>query len=698
MYQLNNGYDNARTNTIKTVVFAVQELIMKKSVAAILVFALYVLILPLNVGAFDAPHINTAAGYTCATCHTSNLTLGSTGYNNTCLSCHRPGDPGAGGKSITLADASNPFNNHSTNGINKMYQTSHRWDGSDTVPAAGAQSPIQAQMTTSGLLTRTGGQLACVRCHNQHDKGADGKFLRIANDKDQLCLDCHRSRDTQSQAYKGGSHPVAIDYTSKSAANPKLFNNPPLNNNDANPTSDLNARLTISGGQLLCTTCHGVHFSDSRSSTVDGKDAFATISSGDGYLLRTDRFGAKVTAGQPDNVNICTNCHAGKKSHNAAGQNIQCNDCHGSHVEYDPQAQAGDPTNIKLVRRYLQYSSAMGKNKRIVFTPNSNYTATSNLGVCQACHVPPTTGIHTNIQPTECTGCHAHNSNSKLGSFSPKCIECHTDYPAFTVAGGVVDPCVRCAACHPVLGGSHAVHVGDLMSKVGAYDAVDPNFNKNNSNESSYRFGCAACHPTVNENHKNGNILLAGNGYDGLTKSNITCATSACHADGNGNYATSPNWYTGFTGPDKCAMCHAATPTSGSHGVHAVNGVHDGSGSITYGPDYTCIKCHASTVTVVNGSKVINHANHVNGAKDVRFAGQVTSKAQISPASFGAYSTIWTRSNGYKVDDNSVDVTKEFSAGSYVSGTCSTIACHNNGTPATWGGGKLSCVDCHSQL
>ena len=35
-----------------------------------------------------APPHDTGNGYTCANCHTLQKTLGSTGYNNICLSCH----------------------------------------------------------------------------------------------------------------------------------------------------------------------------------------------------------------------------------------------------------------------------------------------------------------------------------------------------------------------------------------------------------------------------------------------------------------------------------------------------------------------------------------------------------------------------------------------------------------------------------
>ena len=715
---------------------------MMRKVAATLVFALYALCLPIIAGATDTvqydsptPHYDPGTGYTCVTCHTTNLTLGSTGYNNVCLSCHRVGDARAGNLPFTLADAANPFNNHSTTGINKMKQTSHAWTGNDVEPRAGAQKPITLLMNSVDLENRTGNSLACVRCHDPHrnDKscgvchdpnysnaqlGPNGQlpsanFLRMSNDGDQLCMDCHRSWNVAS--HQLGSHPVSINYSSAVAANPALFNKYPKNTNQANASSDLNARLTASGQQVLCTTCHAVHYADSRSSTVDGQAAFATISSGDGFVLRTDRRSKMVVAGQPDNTN-------------AGGQDIQCDDCHGAHVSYDP----ADPTGSQGVNQFLirRLGTAPSQTSKIFFRYTSSskreYVNTDGTGsgVCQGCHAAPTDGIHTTVTSADCNKCHAHNNSA--GSFSPACNTCH-GYPPATMGNGAphttATDCSRChgdisshnvaphqvtisaacIACHPVLGGSHAIHVGNLMSLVTAYSTSDAYFGANNSDSSGYRFGCVYCHPTTNPNHRNDQIVLnTTNGAVVTTKVSVTCAASTCHSDGNGTYKTSPNWYTGFTGADRCAMCHASSPTSGSHAAHlSINGIHAGSDSIDYGatPNFGCVKCHAATV---NASKaIVGFQNHVNGKADVAFEDVLmVSKAQIAPVNFGAYSTVWTRTNGYQ-GPNSSDVAK-FSlavSGAYASGTktCSTIACHNNGTPV-WGSGQLSCAACHSQL
>ena len=141
--------------------------------------------------AIDSPH-----NFACGTCHTSHATLGSSGYNNICLTCHRPGSPLAGRKPFTLADMANTFHTYTSPLPAKMYQTSHNWNGSDTLAAAGAQAPLDPLLNQS----KTVGSLACTRCHNVHavTGTTTPPLLRSINDRDQMCLDCHRSRNTRT--------------------------------------------------------------------------------------------------------------------------------------------------------------------------------------------------------------------------------------------------------------------------------------------------------------------------------------------------------------------------------------------------------------------------------------------------------------------------------------------------------------------
>lgn len=481
----------------------------------------------------DAPHNDMAAGFDCQTCHSLHPDLASGGYNNICMSCHRPGDPSASKRPFTMGDQANPFGTYSTitKNVSRNYQTSHRWDGSDTNPAAGAQPPQNFGMNgeSSTLRTRTSQELACSRCHNQHSNG-NGNFLRIANDKDQLCLDCHRSRNVQSHLQ--GSHPVNVSLATAKGS----FNSPLRNSSPANPSSDLSVQLNKTGGVVLCSTCHGIHFTDSRSSTFDGSANFANLSSGDGYVLRTDRRGKPALAGAADSVNICTNCHAGKRNHNGRGQDVQCTDCHGAHVEYDPLDPSGSQgINVYLIRRSVA-AGAAGSGRvffRYTGSTTKEYKNGQGTGVCQGCHSVPAPGgnyppEHASNDPKVCNSCHFHANSSGSFSASGGCGNCHGYPPVASMAGyGVIGNFENAKLEDYAGGGGH--HDSHLLAGITAASGFTP---------------CLPCHPSSNHNQGSGAVLRTNvnvnpsvdityrfddnrsKRYDTVTKS---CANISCH-------------------------------------------------------------------------------------------------------------------------------------------------------------------------
>ncbi|HIJ96642.1 MAG TPA: CxxxxCH/CxxCH domain-containing protein, partial [Desulfuromonadales bacterium] len=621
---------------------------MKRSIAMSLVVLVQALLL--TVGAFaattvDSPHYDTASGFVCTTCHTAHMNLGSTGYNNICISCHRPGDPAAGMRSITPADAANRFGTYTTDSknFNKNYQTSHRFDGSDTVLAAGAQPPVQAQMTTNNLRGRAALGLACVRCHNQHSN-ANGKFLRVANDQDQLCMDCHRSRNTTDQTK--GTHPVGVTYDGTKAG----FKAIPANS--ANTTADLNNYLK--NGKVVCSTCHGVHYTDSRSSTVDGSANFANLSSGDGNLLRVSPRG-KTDADD----NICSTCHAGKTNHNLSLKGgkpaAQCNDCHSAHVEYDKDAVGSETTpNVFLVRRYLQYTTAGRISKRIIYnsTTTKNFYNSNGGGVCQSCHNPPSnhlTGSAVEPGHKNCTTCHNHNETTGAFSVSANmCTSCHGYPPSTNTSGGPT-------------GSADGYTRANEATTPHAYHASSP-----------YAFACSECHN--GNNHNTGtfsDVFIDKTGIRAgasatYTPGTFTCSTVYCHSAGQGaggaalvagDYA-SPTWSnTTLT----CGSCHknmkSDATASGSHVQHAQ------SASIA------CATCHNGYTDLT-----VNAATHVDGSVNLSFSGAAAS------ATYGQ-GLISPLGNGY--------------------GSCSNVSCHNvYGTAgvatSTWGANGAGCEACHS--
>lgn len=597
---------------------------MMKAVAVVLAMLLCSAIYINVAGAVDAPHYDTTAGNVCSTCHTVQQTLGSTGYNNICLTCHRPGDPAAGGKPLTLADQANPFGNHSSTGITRIYQTSHRWDGSDTNLAAGAQPPLQGQMTSNGLRSRAGNQLACVRCHNQHDKGADGKFLRMPNNADQLCLDCHRSRNVQS--HTSGSHPVAVVYNNGGSSFKSLTS-------ATASTTQKSLNSNLKSGNVSCSTCHGVHFTDSRSSTADGSDNFANLSTADGFLLRADRKGANPGVGN-DVQTLCSSCHANKLSHNKNGQNIQCSDCHGAHVAYDPNDPNGSRgINQLLIRRSVDKGTSGSGTIFFTYTAGRlEYKNPQGTGVCQGCHAVPTAtdnaDMHAKATATaqDCSACHTHAAPQNVagaGSFSSACGGCHATPPNGTPVNG--------SDTH-FTAGSHAIHVGN----------------------NSIAF-CQTCHtPPSSANHKNGTINFNAEISAGFNAAAKTCSTASCHTPYATVVVTTPTWGSSGAG---CVTCHngigaftsvGASPATGSHAAH-----------LSHSQTVSCADCHSGAVANNAGG-----SGHVNGTITV--------------------------ANGYPAN------VARHAPGTY-SGTCSTTCHSTTtaaATTPTWGS-AATCWSCH---
>ncbi|WP_170241921.1 CxxxxCH/CxxCH domain c-type cytochrome [Geobacter argillaceus] len=661
-----------------------------------------------NAATVDPPHYDPASGYTCVRCHTSHMDLGATGqklFNNTCLNCHRLSDPKAGTKPFTPADAADPFNIHSSVQPKQRFQHSHRWDGSDTNPAAGALPPVYPTMTTHNLRGRTGGELACVRCHNQHDNSTSKPFLRMANSQDQMCLDCHRPRDVQDK--NKGSHPVRVNYLVSAAKSNSNLKNPIENNNPANSTSDLNFRIALSGGQVLCTTCHGVHYTDSRSSTVDGAANFLSLSSSNGFILRTDMRGPAVARGTTDNLNICTNCHSGKKSHNykqPVGQDVQCADCHAAHVDIGD----GSQPNSFLVRRYMNISTPYGAvRKQPVLTMATSALSTvfvngsgRGTGVCQACHIVPTGGNYpaqhntTFAMARDCATCHKHDG--QFGSFSGGCTACHGFPPTTATTGGPSGNAAGYTGNESL--SKHARHAGG---------------------GSNYSYTCDQCHR--GNNHMDGNyqdVFRSPAGTlaaTGMTPSYNTAASSCanvyCHSNGNGIPATTPPAWFGPAFPSDCTGCHGGNAASsspnatGKHTAHVNN-------SAVIGINYGCIDCHAKTVS--DDRTIANKANHVNGYKD--FSGARAGGSGTYSTTTGVCSATYCHTDG-KGTQKDMTVTNWKSAATfdchgchgsdpapaftsqagepnYANGGAGTLRANSHQKHAA--AGATSCVNCHS--
>jgi len=620
-----------------------------------MIAVLLVLLMTSAAMAVENPHTPSLG---CSGCHnvvaspTGGFTIDMTnkwGVSNLCLNCHTPG---LMTKSFAPGDIANPFGSTDLKAYTSVSkQTSHNWASPVAVPAAGAAASVDPDVMA--LAATNAGVISCASCHAQHSQGNTANLFRISNDSDQLCFDCHRARN-QKDVQKG-THPVDFEYAaSKVLSRPGEYQPVPVNANPGNPTS----AMKLPGGKVLCSTCHGIHFSDSNARTIDSAAtaALGQLSSSQGYLLRTDMRG-----GTANELNICTNCHAGKSAHNRKGQNIQCADCHAAHV--DP-GDGSDP-NVWLVRRYANYSGGVKLDSYRSKILNQAVGAQSNLagknGVCTTCHtVPPPGGSypaeHASIDPDVCRSCHMHDS--EIGSFSADCTSCHGMPPVQDVPSGPLG-----------------------YAKTSSYDyKTSPSYKDESraghpahAGKAPYSFSCFECH--AGNKHANGDFqqvfrltagtLAATGGAVPMYNANGTCATTYCHSNGapagEVTVYKTPAWanakgsIVGTAG--ECNACHDASPATNAH-----------SGHISFG--YACELCHSATATDSNKIKDIN--KHVNGVKDVKFS--ITSPL----AGSGSYDS--------------------------ASRKCANLYCHSNGNknapvyvnPPAWTSGiNFGCNGCH---
>lgn len=235
---------------------------MRQLLSTTSLFVIGLLALASLVRAVDDPHGSTNS-IQCAQCHITHGSLGEILANSPsalmstlCLSCHTPGGWVPMTRTLSASDIAVP----GTSG------TSHAWDVDATNAARGALPPQDATLLAH---LASDGSITCTTCHDPHDN-SNPPFLRLDNSADALCLDCHRQRDVASvKTWTGSklSHPVQIALPSGTG-----WHNPPLDADgnpqpsDGNTTND----LVLNGGVVRCTTCHGVHYTDSNSSTVDG--------------------------------------------------------------------------------------------------------------------------------------------------------------------------------------------------------------------------------------------------------------------------------------------------------------------------------------------------------------------------------------------------------------------------------------------
>jgi len=615
--------------------------------------------------------------FDCKDCHTATVDLYSIGSTNLCLKCHKDTPPAVTFNDLTPGhlpnglfhpnDASDALNSATAVGQNPTQQTSHFWAGKkDVVPAAGALAPTKPLYTSRyGIST---GKVTCTRCHDPHlPIETDPKLLRMTAAGDLICLDCHRPWKLSNNQGRE-THPIVADYAAAVAASPTKYK--------ASVTNIGSGGVQLVGGGVSCSSCHGVHFADSHSGTVDGRDNRAGLLAGDGKLLRTDgpkRTGADAAATAQLRSNLCQACHT-YKTH---GENnpIGCLECHSGH-SYNNGSPNYFVLRGSIASVYVPKNAAVGAVNNLLFTTaTAEWMNPGGTGYCQNCHtlVAPHNGLNSgNGSATSCGECHNHGHADR--SFTASCADCHGTPPSSALAA-------------PASGG---------YAKSGALDYSTSGFYKdesltphgNHAGGSDYRFSCDACH--LGKSHASGSFqdvfltphsLASGAGgtvpaYNGAGSG--TCSAVYCHSNGgkrtgdaSSSYKTvAVTWAGQKNTINSCDACHgnsaatmlaASRDNSTSHQKHLAKG-------------YDCSVCHANTAssaTALVGGAI--GTTHVNGSADVSY------------------------DNSYELS-----VGRPLGAGSYasVAGTCS-IYCHSNGqgvnaTPDWDVAASGACGTCHA--
>jgi predicted CxxxxCH...CXXCH cytochrome family protein len=692
--------------------------------------------------------------FDCNTCHKAGQSTSSLGGNNICLQCHKDSHAGT---VFVDGETYQPSGVFSTNdasdamgeatkvlGTAPTEQTSHYWASpKDVVPASGALAP-----STTLYRSRYGisnGKVTCTRCHDPHKPKDDvnpeagtNKLLRL-NDPNAMCLDCHRPWNVSNEAGTRGlsTHPLVKNYPAFAAANSDKYKSVvgynavtlalPANVGNGRVRMVYNSVDAAGNGSgtlnVSCASCHGVHFTDSDASTVDGTGQ--TLNPGDGKLLLSD--GPRrthvdaATQGQLRS-NLCQACHVYKKhgdvNGNDNGMFAGCLDCHSGHVYH-----AVNPNYFVLRKSvedvFIPKQGAVGSASGLEFrTLDAPWANGSNTGYCQGCHTLsfPHNGVASGTHgKAACVNCHFHNNET--GSFVADCSACHGFPPTLnaegtgTLGGFAVD-----------IDNNRSYKYTDIQEftpRAQFKDESQTPHKRHAGGGSDYGFGCDNCHSQAfggANTHLNGifqdvyfGALASTGSYNPAGAG--ACSSVYCHSSGNvadPTYAT-VTWQDTAGSITGCTACHgndATTMNVANKKNSASHQKHLGQGGM--GKSYACNVCHVATAEsatiLVAASRAVGGA-HVNGQADVDFvsSGGVLYNA-LSAGSFNTAantcSTVYCHSDGkgnYATPDWDV-------AASGACGTCHIIDLTsgnirpNSGSHAAHinpDGANIGCADCH---
>lgn len=303
---------------------------IKNWISVVPALACLIFTVSLAYGGIDPPH-NTAnpdKPVDCDGCHVVHATFGPALTKDTnanlCISCHVLGGL-ASSKPLSSSMQANvglSGTSHRWDGAMPASDNPANPYGLRTVSSlsnAALKRQLERFCNKNGEGACVSYTAVCSVCHNQHFQtntpwdpdapayggvgtGNSRHMLRMTDAYNELCEDCHYYRtaaskpggtisQTDVRTYDGNrkSHPIGKVFSNASGetrnvANPNQFHNAPLkpagagwtqqaetrykgsSGQNANPTDNL---ILDANFQIRCLTCHGVHYVDSDSSTID---------------------------------------------------------------------------------------------------------------------------------------------------------------------------------------------------------------------------------------------------------------------------------------------------------------------------------------------------------------------------------------------------------------------------------------------
>lgn len=442
----------------------------------------------------------------------------------------------------------------------------------------------------------------CNSCHIFHN--APGGSLTSLFGNANLCISCHNPSGLASSLSLDNSDKAIPGIGGTSHAWDVLATN--SNYETVNP-SDPEMVLRLDGGNIICSTCHDQHNSNTNPS-------YLRVSNAGDAMCKDCHRSRDVGRYADDNANhkgshpVGLTYPAGSDDYNSTptgsvtipNGNIECSSCHQTHYATTTDGYLLRQTNDDaLCAECHTFSAHNGMGcKTCHQTHNTNK---ANIYMIKDNIVTPNSGTKTAVFTT-LTGTNSFADGD--GTYDGICEVCHTgtSYHMNDGSGSNHNGGDNCTGCH-----THEASFG--VDCIGCHVTSFPNWGSTDghfAHATKYSFSCSTCHNgygmggSLEPTHPSGgsvnfafdpNGLARRNGNDANTpvyNGDLTCDNVYCHSDGRSAYRGTDGTYTW-------------SATTGSQtGTYATTPVWTSINSIT-----TCIPCHSGIGNMIDPYLII---------------------------------------------------------------------------------------------